>query len=69
MESYIKGNVRRIIYSSDTGYMVGVLKVNEKSDDLDFGNTAPFTGYFHELNYDDNYMFYGEVCSFHRKTQ
>ena len=61
MESYIKGNVRRIIYSSDTGYMVGVLKVNEKSDDLDFGNTAPFTGYFHELNYDDNYMFYGEV--------
>ena len=61
MEYFIKGNVRRIIYSSDTGYIVGVMRVIDSSDELEISSTTSFTGYFHELNLDDTYLFYGNM--------
>lgn len=63
MDKYIKGNYRKSIYSSDKGYIIGLFKVRETNDpDMeDYVNkTITFTGYFHELNEDDTYLFYGE---------
>ena len=63
MEYFIKGNVRRIIYSSDTGYIVGVMRVIDSSDELEISSTTSFTGYFHELNLDDTYLFRGNMIN------
>lgn len=63
METYIKGNYRKSIFESDKGYVIGIFKVKETNIDnlKDFVNkTITFTGYFHELNLDDMYIFYGE---------
>lgn len=64
MKSYIKGNYRKSIYSSDKGYVIGLFKVRD-TDNEDMkeylNKTVTFTGYFHELNEDDIYCFYGEV--------
>ena len=63
MKLYIKGNYRRSIYSSDKGYVIGLFKVREtNSEKLEYyvNKTITFTGYFHELNEDDTYIFYGE---------
>ena len=63
MKSYIKGNYRKSIYSSDKGYVIGLFKVretNSKALEQHINKTITFTGYFHELNEDDTYIFYGE---------
>ncbi len=63
MKKYIKGNFRKSIFTSPTGYMVGLFKVRETNDDnmLDFLNrTVTFTGYFNDLNTNEQYLFYGE---------
>ena len=36
MNEFIKGNVKRIIYQTDTGYMVGIFKVKESSDKFSY---------------------------------
>jgi len=62
--NYIKGNIRHIIYESDTGYKVGVIRVKDTNDlDMkDFINkTVTFTGYFSKLNTNDNYIMYGSL--------
>ncbi len=64
MKTYIKGHFRRSIFRSDKGYIIGLFKVREtNSEDIkDYLNkTITFTGYFHELNEDDTYIFYGEL--------
>ena len=64
VKTYIKGNFRRSIFSSDNGYVIGLFKVKDTNDEEleDYVNkTITFTGYFHELNLDDLYMFYGEM--------
>ena len=62
MKTFIKGNYRQSIFSSDKGYIIGLFKVKEtNSEDIETGKTITFTGYFHELNLDDNYIFYGDV--------
>lgn len=63
MKTYIKGNYRRSIFESDNGYTIGLFKVKETNienmeDYLD--KTITFTGYFHDLNVEDHYIFYGE---------
>ena len=62
MNNYIKGEYKREIFSSNTGYVVGLFKVRETNNE-DWGKylntTITFTGYFHELNNIDNYIFYG----------
>ena len=64
MAIYIKGNYSKSIYQTDTGYHVGLFKVKETNDnELEeyIGRTITFTGYFHELNNIDTYMFYGKL--------
>ena len=61
--NYIKGNFRKYIYRSDTGFTVGIFKVKETNDESvqDYVNkTITFSGNFLDLNMDDLYIFYGE---------
>ena len=62
MSSYITGKYRKSIFKSNEGYIIGLFKVSDSSEDLaDYiGKTITFTGYFHELNDMDNYTFYGK---------
>ena len=63
MKTFIKGNYRKSIYENGTGYVIGLFRVSDTNDELlsDYiGRTITFTGYFHELNEQDTYMFYGE---------
>lgn len=63
MKTYIKGNYRRSIFESDKGYVIGLFKVQETNiENMEdyLGKTITFTGYFHELNLEDSYIFYGE---------
>lgn len=69
MTSYIKGVFSREIYHSNSGYYVGVFKVIDTNDEKlsDYiGRSITFTGYFHELNNVDTYLFYGKIV-FHEK--
>ena len=63
---YIKGSYSKSIYENNTGYKIGIFKVsdtdNEKLSDY-IGRSITFTGYFHELNNMDNYIFYGELVN------
>ena len=65
MEEYIIGSVRRIIYRNENGYIVGVFKVKDTSTSFEFlkDRTISFTGYFHELDLDDNYKFSGNIIN------
>lgn len=62
--TYIKGSYSRSIYESETGYHVGIFKVEDTNDEklVDYqGRTITFTGYFHELSDTDKYIFYGSL--------
>lgn len=64
MEIYIKGNFKRYIFKGDNGYVIGLFKVkdtNSTSLEEYINHTITFTGYFHELNEDDTYLFYGKM--------
>ena len=63
MKDFIKGTYSRSIFETDKGYHVGLFRVKECSENLeDFLNkTITFTGYFHELNDIDTYLFEGEL--------
>ena len=64
MDIYIKGNYRKSIFQSDNGYIIGLFKVSETNDeniDIYIDRTITFTGYFHELNEIDTYIFYGKL--------
>lgn len=66
MEIYIKGQYRRSIFTSDSGYTIGIFKVVETNDediDIYVGRTITFTGYFHELNEVDTYIMYGKIIN------
>ena len=59
----IKGNVRRIIYDSHNGFIVGLIKVIETDDEEmsdNVGKIVTFSGNFIELNVDRKYIFYGK---------
>ncbi|MBP3921004.1 MAG: ATP-dependent RecD-like DNA helicase [Bacilli bacterium] len=64
MKKYIKGTYKKSIYESDRGYIIGLFKVKETNDEdvqTYLNKTITFTGYFANLNNDDNYIFYGEL--------
>ena len=68
MAVYIKGNYIRSIYESK-GYYIGLFKVSDTNcENLSdyIGRTITFTGYFHELNTFDNYIFNGKLIN-HQK--
>lgn len=64
METYIKGTFKRTIFSSNDGFMVGLIKIKD-TDDQDLfdykGKQFTFTGLFAKLNVDEDYVFYGKV--------
>ena len=61
MKSYIKGKFSKSLFMSDNGYVVGLFKVKEtdKINKEFINKTVTFTGYFHELNENDTYIFNG----------
>ena len=66
MATYIKGNYKRSIYTNSTGYNIGLFKVADTNDEklADYlDRTITFTGYFHELNDMDTYIFYGKLVT------
>lgn len=69
MSTYIKGNYRRSIYQTAQGYNIGLFRISDTNDEklADYiGRTITFTGYFHELNDMDTYLFYGKMVE-HQK--
>lgn len=63
MKIYINGIFKKIIFKSDKGFIIGLIKVREtNSEELEayVNKTITFTGYFHQLDLDDAYIFYGE---------
>lgn len=64
MNTYIKGNYKRTIYSSNNGFVIGLFKIKETNDiqlEEYLNKTITFTGNFIDLNEDDTYIFYGEM--------
>lgn len=64
MNIYIKGHYQRSIYQNSNGYHIGLFKVREtNSPELTpfLDKTITFTGYFHELNDMDTYLFFGQM--------
>ena len=65
---YIKGKYKSSIFESESGYKVGLFRVKESNieDDDIINKTITFTGYFHELNTEDVYIFNGKYV-FHER--
>ena len=67
MSNSIKGQFTKTIFMNEsTGYHIGLFKVHEVFDkELSNyeGKTITFTGYFHELNNIDTYMFHGKLVN------
>ena len=63
--NYIKGKYTRTIYSSSTGYTVGLFRVREASDDLSgiINRTVTFTGNIIDINDENMYLFKGEYIN------
>ncbi len=62
--TYIKGNYRKSIFTSDKGYVIGLFKIKETDNEelkIYINKIITFTGYFRELNLDDMYIFKGDV--------
>ena len=67
MKKYILGNIRKIIFESNTGpYKVGLFKVKETNDEElnEYVNKViGFTGSFSDVNENIDYIFYGEMVN------
>ena len=62
--SFIKGNFKKYIFKSDSGYIIGLFRVKDCSDDILYKNkTITFTGYFPLLNETDLYVFNGNMVN------
>ena len=64
MDIYIKGHYQRNIYQNSNGYHIGLFKVKETNCPMAtpfLDKTITFTGYFHELNDMDTYLFFGQM--------
>lgn len=61
--STIHGNIRKILFKSDNGYTVGLIKIRNTSFDLkDFENkTLTFTATINEINHEVNYTLEGKI--------
>ena len=59
MNSYIKGTIRNVYYKTDKGFMVGIFKIRETNDkELEeyLNKTITFSGNFHELIEEADYI-------------
>ena len=63
----LKGTFKRYIFKSDSGYVIGLFKIKEITKDNeelpDITNTITFTGYFHELTEDSDYILEGKFIN------
>ena len=65
--NYIKGKFKSSIYESETGYKVGLFRVQETDhEEIETNKTITFTGYFSELSKDIIYRFEGEYIFLNR---
>ncbi len=66
--NYIKGNLKKILFQGENGYIVGLFKIKEASIENEelINQIITFTGYFHDLNEIDTYLLYGQSV-FHKK--
>ena len=67
--NYIVGTYKQSIFQSDKGYIIGLFRVRDTNIETmkEYCNKViTFTGYFHELNENENYYFFGEE-SFHQR--
>ena len=62
MDNFIKGIYKQSIFSGENGYNIGLIKVSDACEELSdyIGRTITFTGYFDNININDNYILYGE---------
>jgi exodeoxyribonuclease V alpha subunit len=60
--TYIKGNLKQIIYKTDKGFIVGLFKVTD-TDTMDqyLNRNVTLTGTFHDLKMDMDYILYGDL--------
>ena len=59
---YIKGIYKKNIYNNDNFYTVGLIKIKENDISEEFNNkTITFTGYFPNINIEDNLKLTGEL--------
>lgn len=58
---FIKGKIKQMIFESDNGYKVGLIRVKESSEEMSMyiNKTITFTGYFADLNTTDYYTLTG----------
>ena len=60
--TYIKGNLKQIIYKSETGFIVGLFKVIDTDDAKSYINKSlTFTGTFHDLKMEIDYVLHGDL--------
>lgn len=60
--TYIKGNLKQIIYKSDSGFIVGLFKVIDTDDITEYLNKSiTFTGNFHDLKMETSYILHGNL--------
>ena len=66
--TFIKGNFKKYIFRSDKGYVVGLFKIKDASEELEKykNKTITFTGYFDDLNESDIYVFNGKFVDHER---
>lgn len=65
--SYIKGKFKNTIFEADSGYKVGLFRVQETDDEeIEINKTITYTGYFTETNKEDKYILYGDYI-FHNR--
>ena len=60
----IKGIYKKAIFKGENGYVIGLFRIKEMTEDSPLTSeidtsTITFTGYFHELTEDDNYLLKG----------
>ena len=64
---YIKGIYKKKIFMGETGYIVGLIKIKENDINLSLNErTVTFTGYFSNINIDDNLLLNGEFVVHNR---
>ncbi|MDD2203259.1 MAG: ATP-dependent RecD-like DNA helicase [Bacilli bacterium] len=62
--TYVKGNIKHIIFKSDTGFNVGLFKVLDTDNEeieVYLNKTIIFTGTFSDLNNKVDYIFHGDL--------
>ena len=65
MDEYIKGTVRKIIFRSESGYFVGLFKIKDSTKAFEYlkDKTISFTGYFADIEEDENYKLFGNIVN------